>query len=512
MFQHFSSRDLLAYFQNMVRRQRSSFVAAGHGLLFLVLFTIVPSATKENEQSLGHSESFREFQEHFWAKFKHFERKMELEVVKLKTKVELLETKVAEQAFLLKECKLSSDKKYENKMPLDYNREKVDYSLLPVRKQCQTPKTCLEALTADPSLESGMFFIDPDGHGSSSVLHDSEDAIDTGHCFDPGCYSRQIKYNATLRQITMLAEVSNECQQSIEVDCFDAAFEFNGIAYAWWNDRNGDPRYFWSGKNNNLTSHYHTCQCGLEKSCVDKSLSCNCDSDLAMELSDIGVITDKDLLPLTKLNFGRTIAPTSVKQHKLGRMECNGKVVLNGMPASCEDLWRIGYTLSGLYSIRGSSSNKVETVYCDFNKLPGDEGLQTWIGYVDLKSESVYFNVERNTSYSTFNEAMPFDWETLNAGNTFNVSSGIFTALRSGTYFFAFSSFSADSYNLFYFDLEVNGAQQASCRSPMTIYDCHILYTVRLISGDKVQVSLQQGATNIAHFTGVLLEEDIFQS
>lgn len=150
------------------------------------------------------------------------------------------------------------------------------------------------------------------------------------------------------------------------------------------------------------------------------------------------------MLPLTKLNFGRTIAPTSVKQHKLGRMECNGKVVLNGMPASCEDLWRIGYTLTGLYSIRGSSSNKVETVYCDFNKLPGDEGknkittsptrtraiefrlinsftnfsgLQTWIGYVDLKSEPVYFNVERNTSYSTFNEAMPFDWETLNAGN-----------------------------------------------------------------------------------------------
>lgn len=90
---------------------------------------------------------------------------MESEVVKLKMKVELLETKVAEQAFLLKECKMSSDKKYENKMPLDYNREKVDYSLLPVRKQYQTPKTCLEALTADPSLKSGMFFIDPDGHG-----------------------------------------------------------------------------------------------------------------------------------------------------------------------------------------------------------------------------------------------------------------------------------------------------------------------------------------------------------
>ena len=54
-----------------------------------------------------------------------------MEVVKLKTKVELLETKVAEQAFLLKECKMSSDKKYE-KMPLEYNREKVDSSTVSI--------------------------------------------------------------------------------------------------------------------------------------------------------------------------------------------------------------------------------------------------------------------------------------------------------------------------------------------------------------------------------------------
>ena len=32
-----------------------------------------------------------------------------------------------------------------------------------VRKGTPDPKTCLEARTADPSLESGMFWIDPDG-------------------------------------------------------------------------------------------------------------------------------------------------------------------------------------------------------------------------------------------------------------------------------------------------------------------------------------------------------------
>jgi hypothetical protein len=87
-----------------------------------------------------------------------------------------------------------------------------------------------------------------------------------------------------------------------------------------------------------------------------------------------GTLTDNDLLPVTKLNFGRTVAPASVNRHTLGRFECSGKVVLNGMPSSCQDLWRIGYTLSGLYSIKGSSSKKVETVYCDFSKEPDNQG------------------------------------------------------------------------------------------------------------------------------------------
>ncbi len=86
-----------------------------------------------------------------------------------------------------------------------------------------------------------------------------------------------------------------------------------------------------------------------------------------------GVITDKSILPITRLNFGRTILESSSGVHTLGRFECTGQVVVNGMPSSCEDLWHIGHTLSGLYSVMGIA--KVENIYCDFTKLPSDPGM-----------------------------------------------------------------------------------------------------------------------------------------
>ena len=53
--------------------------------------------------------------------------------------------------------------------------------------------------------------------GSTSVLHDSESPMDVGHCADPGCYSRAVRYNATAKQMNTLAHLSSECHQSIQV-------------------------------------------------------------------------------------------------------------------------------------------------------------------------------------------------------------------------------------------------------------------------------------------------------
>ena len=55
---------------------------------------------------------------------------------------------------------------------------------------------------------------------------------------------------------------------------------------------------------------------------------------------------------------------------------------INGLPSSCSDLKMIGHTLNGLYSIARSAM--IESVYCDFNKLPSDPGKYFILIEIDL--------------------------------------------------------------------------------------------------------------------------------
>jgi hypothetical protein len=121
-------------------------------------------------------------------------------------------------------------------------------------------------------------------------------------------------------------------------------------------------------------------------------VKCNCDTISPIQLFDdgiplrenaffnnslhkylctAGVITDKNVLPVTRLNFGRTLLETSSGIHTLGRFVCTGTPVA-GLPTSCEDLGRIGHSLNGFYSVMGTKM--MESVFCDFNKLPDDAG------------------------------------------------------------------------------------------------------------------------------------------
>ncbi len=69
--------------------------------------------------------------------------------------------------------------------------------------------------------------------------------------------------------------------------------------------------------------------------------------------------------------------------------------------------------------------------------------FQKWIGYTEVKSAPVYFYVQRNSPFYAFKDAIPFDFARVNIGDAMRIQTGIFTATRSGTYFFSFTGLAA---------------------------------------------------------------------
>ena len=150
--------------------------------------------------------------------------------INLEAKIVQLEEKVQRQENLLMALQIQqpiiSKSVYSDNIVAindDDNRISVKNSVL---------RTCRETRAADPSLISGKYWIDPDGQGvgddpiyvycnmatgSTEILHDSELKTDVGNCADPGCYSKAVNYNSTMRQMTALVDLSNECHQSIRV-------------------------------------------------------------------------------------------------------------------------------------------------------------------------------------------------------------------------------------------------------------------------------------------------------
>jgi hypothetical protein len=233
-------------------------------------------------------------------------------------------------------------------------------------------------------------------------------------------------------------------------------------------------------------------------------------------------------------------------------------VAINGLPSSCGDLKMIGHIWSGFYSVMGSA--KMESVYCDFTKLPSDEGkyfrfsqiiqlqlyfinsiielkfdekgFQSWIGYVDVKSAPVFFYVQRNSPFDTIRTPIPFDLALVNEGNAMDLRSGKFTAPRPGIYFFSFAGqarlSSSSSYVYFSSYLHLNGNRIGTSSvaenngpvnqwSPLTLQS-----TLNLKKGDQLWVEinysddsssyLHDDSAHTTHFTGFMLEEEIAAS
>jgi hypothetical protein len=156
---------------------------------------------------------------------------------------------------------------------------------------------------------------------------------------------------------------------------------------------------------------------------------------------------------------------------------------------------------------------------------------QKFIGYADVKSTPVHFYVQRNSSFDTQLTPIPFDLALVNEGNAMDLTSGKFTAPRSGIFFFSFAGVArlkSSSSVGFFSRLYLNGKIIGSSRvnednypvdqwSPLTLQS-----TLNLKKGDQVWVKidytsgsysyLSDSSDHRTHFTGFLLEEEIAAS
>ena len=108
-----------------------------------------------------------------------------------------------------------------------------------------------------------------------------------------------------MSQIEALIRLSGICEQSLRFDCFLAPLmSFANDSKGSWRDKNGTQRTVFHGNHLDTTSQPHLCQCGVNQTCVVPELACNCDAKLPVWQGVEGVITDKELLPITEFAYG----------------------------------------------------------------------------------------------------------------------------------------------------------------------------------------------------------------
>ena len=102
------------------------------------------------------------------------------------------------------------------------------------------------------------------------------------------------------------------------------------------------------------------------------------------------------MVQLEELKSKVTRLEEAVQKQELNQ----NQVADSGMPSSCADLRVIGHALSGLYSVMGAT--QVESVYCDFTKLPTDSGKCTWLNNYAILLRIICRNLQQPFEYRRF--------------------------------------------------------------------------------------------------------------
>ena len=159
-------------------------------------------------------------------------------------------------------------------------------------------RSCSGLKKPDPSTENGAYVIDPDsdgveppyyvtcgmtdkkGVGVTVTSHDSENRALVDGSEPPGCYKRDINYTgASLPQLAKLANVSARCEQFIKYECLNSQLFKNATntVIGWWVSRDGNAMKYWGEASPG--NGEQICGCGINNSCADTDLVCNCDAN-----------------------------------------------------------------------------------------------------------------------------------------------------------------------------------------------------------------------------------------
>ena len=142
--------------------------------------------------------------------------------------------------------------------------------------------------------------------------------------------------------------------------------------------------------------------------------------------------------------------------------------------------------------------------------------METAVGVIDVKSSPVYFHVQRNSTYTLNGTTIPFEIEGLNVGGGMNITSGIFTAPKSGIYFFSFSGLKTPPANPLSVELYHNSNPLTAAYG--TLLDGYLTATLsstlNLKSGDQISLRLYSGqlfdsSYHYTNFNGMLLQEEM---
>ena len=174
-----------------------------------------------------------------------------------------------------------------------------------MRRSCQEYKE-------SGSVSNGEYLIDPDGPETRTLVN-GYDA--------PSSYSRDISYNISMAQIIALLNLSHNCEQFIKYECRGSVILlYDNLLYASWVSRDGVKMKYWGG----ASPGSGKCACGMTKTCHSPGRFCNCHSNDNVWRFDEGYLTDRNVLPVSKLYFGDTGAGEA-GYNTLGNLTCYGK-------------------------------------------------------------------------------------------------------------------------------------------------------------------------------------------